>query len=134
MLKVALNTITVTLKFTFYIWNFYEFNLAYPNIYLEQKLMSNMFRILNAICLYCRIWLVTILCKILNLKIVTMGFSWKDPSSWNVKFYMSHLQQYTKIINIPTLQTYFSLQFLKIEVYTKPKNVWSLRFKLEDFI
>ena len=47
---------------------------------------------------------------------------------------MSHLQQYTKIINIPTLQTYFSLQFLKIEVYTKPKNVWSLRFKLEDFI
>jgi hypothetical protein len=26
----------------------------------------------------------------------------------NVKSYMSHLQQYTKIIKMPTLQTYFS--------------------------
>jgi hypothetical protein len=47
---------------------------------------------------------------------------------------MSHLQQYTKIIKIPTLQTYFNLKFIKIEAYTKPKNVWSLRFKLEVFI
>jgi len=47
---------------------------------------------------------------------------------------MSHLQQYTKIIKIPTLQTYFSLKFIKIEAYTKPKNVLSLRFKLEVFI
>ena len=27
----------------------------------------------NAICLYCQIWLVTILCKILNLQVVTNG-------------------------------------------------------------
>jgi hypothetical protein len=36
-----------------------------------------------------------------------------------LKSYMSHLQQYTKIIKIPTLQTYLSLKFIKIEVYTK---------------
>jgi hypothetical protein len=36
----------------------------------------------NAICLYCRIWLVTILRKISNLKVVTKGFSWKEPPSW----------------------------------------------------
>ena len=46
---------------------------------------------------------------------------------------MSHLQQYTKIIKIPTLQTYFSLTFIKIEAYTK-KKVCSLRFRLEVFI
>jgi hypothetical protein len=33
-----------------------------------------------------------------------------------------------------TLQTYFSLIFIKIEVYKKPNNIWSLRFKLEVFI
>jgi len=31
---------------------------------------------------------------------------------------------------MPTLQTYF----ITIEAYTKPKNIWSLRFKLEVFI
>jgi len=41
----------------------------------------------------------------------------------NVKSYMSHLQQYTQIIKIPTWQTYSSLKFIKIEAYTKPKNV-----------
>ena len=35
----------------------------------------------NAICLYRQIWLVTILRKILNLKVATKGFSWKDPPS-----------------------------------------------------
>jgi hypothetical protein len=35
---------------------------------------------------------------------------------------MSHLQQYTKKINIPTLQTYFSLTYIKIEAYAKPKK------------
>ena len=35
---------------------------------------------------------------------------------------MSHLQQCTEIIKIPTLQTYFSLKFIKIEAYTKPKT------------
>ena len=48
---------------------------------------------------------------------------------------MSHLQQYTKIIKIPTSQTYFSLTFIKIEAYTKPtKSVSSLRFRLKVFI
>ena len=45
-----------------------------------------------------------------------------------------YLQQYTKIIKTPTLQTYFSYIFIKIEAYTKPNDVWSLRFKLEVFI
>ena len=36
----------------------------------------------NAICLYRWIWLVIILYKILNLKVVTKGFSWKDLLSW----------------------------------------------------
>ena len=36
----------------------------------------------NAICLYRRIWLVTIIRTIFNLKVVTKGFSWKDPPSW----------------------------------------------------
>ena len=36
----------------------------------------------NTICLYCRIWLVTILHKIINLPVVTKWFSWKDPPSW----------------------------------------------------
>jgi hypothetical protein len=40
----------------------------------------------------------------------------------NVKSYMSHLQQYTKIIKIITLQTYFSLKFINIEEYKKPKK------------
>jgi hypothetical protein len=30
----------------------------------------------------CIIWLVTILCKILNLKVVAKWSSWKDPPSW----------------------------------------------------
>jgi hypothetical protein len=49
---------------------------------------------------------------------------------------MSHLQQYKKIIKIPTLQTYFSLTFIKIEAYSKSKkkNVSSLRFRLKVFI
>jgi hypothetical protein len=51
-----------------------------------------------------------------------------------VKFYKSYVQQYTKIIKIPTLQSYFSLKFIKIEAYTKPNDVWSLHFKLEVFI
>ena len=38
-----------------------------------------------------------------------------------MKSYMPHLQQYTKIIKIPTLQTYFSLTFIKVEPYTRPK-------------
>jgi hypothetical protein len=33
------------------------------------------------------------------------------------------MSQYTKILKIPTLQTYFSLQFIKFQAYTKPKNV-----------
>jgi hypothetical protein len=67
----------------------------------------------------CMIWLVTILCKILNLKVVTKGFSWKDPPSWKREILL--LQQYTKIIKIPpTLQTYFSLKFIKIN--TSPVN------------
>jgi hypothetical protein len=32
--------------------------------------------------LYHRIWLVTILRKILNLPVVTKGFSWKNLPSW----------------------------------------------------
>jgi hypothetical protein len=36
----------------------------------------------NVICLYRRIWLVTIIRKILNLQVVTKGFSSKDPPSW----------------------------------------------------
>jgi len=32
------------------------------------------------------------------------------------------------------LQPYFSLKFIKIEAYTKPNDVWCLRFKLEVFI
>jgi hypothetical protein len=36
----------------------------------------------NAILLYRRIWLVAILRKILNLKVVTKAFNWKDPPSW----------------------------------------------------
>jgi hypothetical protein len=39
-----------------------------------------------------------------------------------MKSYMSHLQQYTKIIKLPTLQTYFSLKIIKIKAYTKPKK------------
>jgi hypothetical protein len=46
----------------------------------------------------------------------------------NVKFYVSYFLQYTKIIQMTTMQTYFIkiLIKLKIEVYTKPKNVSSL--------
>jgi hypothetical protein len=36
----------------------------------------------NAICLYRRIWLVTILRKVLNLQVITKSSSWKDPPSW----------------------------------------------------
>ena len=36
----------------------------------------------------------------------TKGFRWKFLE--NVKFYMSYLQQYTKIIKMLTLKTYFS--------------------------
>jgi hypothetical protein len=43
-----------------------------------------------------------------------------------VKFYKSYLQQYTKIIKIPTLQPYFSLKFIKNEAYTKPNDVSDL--------
>ena len=32
-----------------------------------------------------------------------------------MKSNMSHLQQYTKIIKIPTLQTYFSLKSIKLK-------------------
>ena len=32
--------------------------------------------------MYRQIWLVTILCKIRNLPVVTKGFSWKDLPSW----------------------------------------------------
>jgi hypothetical protein len=83
----------------------------------------------NAICLYRRIWLITILGKILNLKIVTKWFSWKDPPSWKHEILHITFTTMHKIIEIPTLQTYFSL--IKIESYTKPK---SLRFKPEVFI
>ena len=51
-----------------------------------------------------------------------------------VSDWKQYLQQYTKIIKTPTLQTYFSYIFIKIEAYTKPNDVWSLRFKLEVFI
>ena len=52
-----------------------------------------------------------------------------------MKFHKSYLQQYTKIIKIPTLQPYFSLKFIKKWSVHKAKwRVWSLRFKLEVFI
>ena len=44
---------------------------------------------------------------------------------------MSHLQQYTTINKIPTLQTYFSLSFIKIEAYTKPTNKTSDLYVLD---
>ena len=45
-------------------------------------------------------------------------------------------KKYTKIITMPTLQTYFSYIFIKIEADRKPtfNDVWSLRLKLEAFI
>jgi hypothetical protein len=44
---------------------------------------------------------------------------------------MSHLQQYKKIIKMSTLQTYFSLKFIKIEAFTKPKtsDIYVLNWK-----
>jgi hypothetical protein len=36
----------------------------------------------NAICFNRRIWLVSILSKILNLQVGAKVFSWKDPPSW----------------------------------------------------
>ena len=61
----------------------------------------------NGIGLYRRIWLVTILCKILNLPVVTKGFSWKDPPSW--KHEILHVTFTIHKNKISTLQTYFSL-------------------------
>ena len=87
----------------------------------ENKYLISIFKLLlcdvigYSIWLYRRIWLVAILRKILNLKVVTKGFSWKDHHLEDVKSYMSHLQKCTEIIKIPTMQTYFSLKFIKIE-------------------
>jgi hypothetical protein len=47
-------------------------------LYIETEMNTHY----NPICLYRRIWLVTILSKILNLQVVTKGFSWKNPPSW----------------------------------------------------
>jgi hypothetical protein len=68
----------------------------------------------NAICLYRLNWFVTFLCNILNLPVVTKVFSWKDRHLENVKSYMSHLQQYTTIFKMPTLQTYLIEIFMKM--------------------
>ena len=57
----------------------------------------------NAICLYRRIWLVTILCKIPNLQVVTKGFSWKDPPSWKCEILHVIFTTMHKIIIMPTL-------------------------------
>ena len=38
---------------------------------------------------------------------------------------MSHLQQYTKIIKIPTLQTYFSLNLSKLKHTRNQKKILS---------
>jgi hypothetical protein len=54
-----------------------------------------------------------------------------DGETSIVSDWKPYLQQYTKMIKTPTLQTYFSYIFIKIEAYTKPNNIWSLRFKLE---
>ena len=71
---------------------------------------------------------------------------WFVYNSMNLSIYKSQLRgsagrihqlenvKYTKIIQIPTLQSYFSLKIIKIEAYTKPNDVWSLRFKSETFI
>jgi hypothetical protein len=53
--------------------------------------------------------MVTILRKILNLPIVTKGFSWKDRPSWKRLIASClFLQQYTTIIKMRTLLAYFS--------------------------
>jgi hypothetical protein len=54
----------------------------------------------------------------------------------NVKFYVSYFLQYTKIIQMTTMQTYFSkiLIKLKIEAYTKPKKSLIFTFKLKVYI
>jgi len=77
----------------------------------------------NAIGLYRWIWLVTILRKILNLKVVTKGFSCKDSTSWKLEILHVTFTTIHKIIKIPTLQTYCSLKFIKIESYTTRKTL-----------
>jgi hypothetical protein len=72
----------------------------------------------NAICLYRWIWLVIILHKILNLKVVTKGFSWKDLPSW--KHEILHVT-FTTILNI---EMYFCIFVgVKITQIKIPQNV-----------
>jgi hypothetical protein len=72
----------------------------------------------NAICLYRRISMVTILRKILNLPVVTKGFSWKDSSS----------RKNIKLINLNTnfLKDFFTtidnLSFCKL-IYDLFENI-----------
>jgi hypothetical protein len=73
----------------------------------------------------------------INQKVVTKGVQDERMHHLeNGKSYMSHLQQYTKIIKIPTLQTYFS----KIDAYDVSHDIASsekwcqcLDKKVQDF-
>jgi hypothetical protein len=58
----------------------YEFWLSLCKIARSAVIL--LLPLFNAICLYRRLWLVTILRKILNLPVANKGFSWKDPLSW----------------------------------------------------
>jgi hypothetical protein len=87
----------------------------------------------NAICLYRRIWLVTILCKFLNLEAVTKGLSWKDPPSWKREIIHVTFTTIHKNIKKSLTCNLILAQNLSKLKRTRKEKVWSLRFKLEVF-